>query len=351
MADRYWVGGTATWDTTAGTKWASTSGGAGGASVPDFNDEVIFDAASGVVTITVGATAQPVGSFDSTTFTGTIDDQGGISTAGSGGNMIFGSGITYIGGGVFMGAPGTLTTNGNVFSSFGFGGTGTIDLADDLTITGLCVKQNSGTLNTNGFSIISSSMFLSAGTLNLGSTTWTINNPDAIPWRVTSSGTTLNAGTSTIKYTGTPANPIRFVGGNKTYNNVWFDLGSNTADISIENSNTFNNLKNTGTAAHTMKFTVSTTQTFASFTVSGSAGNLITITSSTTGTHDLVKTGGGVVSSDYLNIQHSVATPSSTWYAGANSTDNQAVATAGSGWIFTAPPAGNQNSGAFFQFM
>jgi hypothetical protein len=29
MANRYWVGGTATWDATAGTKWATTSGGAG----------------------------------------------------------------------------------------------------------------------------------------------------------------------------------------------------------------------------------------------------------------------------------------------------------------------------------
>ena len=27
---RYWVGGTADWDGTAGTKWAYTSGGVGG---------------------------------------------------------------------------------------------------------------------------------------------------------------------------------------------------------------------------------------------------------------------------------------------------------------------------------
>ena len=32
MADRYWVGGSATWDNTAGTKWSTTSGGPGGAS-------------------------------------------------------------------------------------------------------------------------------------------------------------------------------------------------------------------------------------------------------------------------------------------------------------------------------
>lgn len=74
-------------------------------------------------------------------------------------------------------------------------------------------------------------------------------------------------------------------------------------------------------------------------TATGTAGNEITIDSSNTSTHALVKAGGGTISCDYLIIQHSVASPSSTWYAGTNSTDNQAVSTAGSGWIFTAPPS------------
>ena len=37
MADRYWVGGTASWDGTAGTKWATTSGGAGNLTVTGSN--------------------------------------------------------------------------------------------------------------------------------------------------------------------------------------------------------------------------------------------------------------------------------------------------------------------------
>ena len=44
MPSRYWVGGTASWDATAGTKWAETSGGAGGFSVPTISDDVFFDA-------------------------------------------------------------------------------------------------------------------------------------------------------------------------------------------------------------------------------------------------------------------------------------------------------------------
>lgn len=51
------------------------------------------------------------------------------------------------------------------------------------------------------------------------------------------------------------------------------------------------------------------------------------------GSHTLFKV-GGAVTTDYMNIQHSIATPANTWYAGSNSTDNQANETAGSGWIF-----------------
>jgi hypothetical protein len=43
MAARYWVGGTDNWDGTAGSKWATTSGGAGGAAVPVAADDVFID--------------------------------------------------------------------------------------------------------------------------------------------------------------------------------------------------------------------------------------------------------------------------------------------------------------------
>ena len=46
MASRFWVGGTANWDGTTTTHWASTSGGGGGASVPTSADDVTFDTAS-----------------------------------------------------------------------------------------------------------------------------------------------------------------------------------------------------------------------------------------------------------------------------------------------------------------
>jgi hypothetical protein len=54
MADRYWVGGSGSWNST--TKWSTTSGGASGASVPTASDNAIFDAASATAHYTVTVT-------------------------------------------------------------------------------------------------------------------------------------------------------------------------------------------------------------------------------------------------------------------------------------------------------
>ncbi len=57
MATYYWVGGSGTWDNVSATNWAASSGGAGGAGIPNGTDTVIFDAGSGSGTCTTVATA------------------------------------------------------------------------------------------------------------------------------------------------------------------------------------------------------------------------------------------------------------------------------------------------------
>lgn len=57
MANRYWVGGTGTWDTTTTTNWSTTSNGAGGASAPTSSDDVYLDSFSGTGTITAANNA------------------------------------------------------------------------------------------------------------------------------------------------------------------------------------------------------------------------------------------------------------------------------------------------------
>lgn len=71
MANRYWVGGTSTWN-NATTNWSATDGGASGATVPGAADTALFTALSGTVTVTwmsgVGATLLGI---TCTGFTGT----------------------------------------------------------------------------------------------------------------------------------------------------------------------------------------------------------------------------------------------------------------------------------------
>lgn len=58
MANRFWVGGSGTWDNASTTNWSATTGGAGGASAPTAVDDVFFDANSGTAAIvTIQATA------------------------------------------------------------------------------------------------------------------------------------------------------------------------------------------------------------------------------------------------------------------------------------------------------
>nr|MBP6858178.1 hypothetical protein [Candidatus Paceibacterota bacterium] len=144
----------------------------------------------------------------------------------------------------------------------------------------------------------------------------------------------ITPGTANVILTNSSGNGLTFAGGGAIYNNVWFNRGISTGSITISGNNTFNDFKDTGTEAHSILFTTGSTNNFSSWSVSGSAGKLITINSTTTGTHNLVMSSSGSAISDYLNIQHSNATPSSRWFAGNNSVNNQLVTTAGSGWIF-----------------
>lgn len=217
---------------------------------------------------------------------------------------------------------------------------GTYTLGSDTTMTASrLLSLNYGTLTAvnggNNYIISTGSItMLGTFTLTLGSATHLLNATG----NVFVGAGTINANTSTIKMVSSAAGAMTWDGGGLTFNNVWFSRGASAGNITIVNSNTFNDLKDDGTVAHSLRFTAGTTQTMQSFHATGSSGNVITINSTSTSTHALVLTGGGVVSCDWLNIQHSVVTPGTTWYAGTNSTDNQATSSAGSGWIFTAPP-------------
>lgn len=179
MALRYWVGGTATWDATAGTKWATTSGGAGGAAVPTSADQVLFDAASGANTITIGSGYNPsIFSLTMTGFTGTLAFGSQNITLNGNAATIFNQSATATITGtpvlncVYSGATGTRVITGgstetNAVSINISAGTDTITttalICKDLNFTGF-----SGTLSNNARTLygnltVSSGMTITAG--------------------------------------------------------------------------------------------------------------------------------------------------------------------------------------------
>lgn len=275
-----------------------------------------------------------VGNINYTGFSGSMPQSNRTFWKGA----IFSAGMT-IGGGVSS-ITFACTSGVHVFNSNGIfidcpmskSGAWTIELGSNLLLGSARTLQifwGSFSVSSSNYTLSVGLLLLSTATLTLGSATHFITGV----WTVFSWGGTITASTWVLKITDSSNVNITFTGSGKIYNNIWFDRWASNWDIIISSSNTFNDFKDTWTAAHSIKFTSGTTQTVSTFTVSGSAWSLISIDSTTTGTHTLTKSGGGTITGNYLNIQHSVATPASTWYA-TNSTNNQSVATAGSWWAF-----------------
>jgi hypothetical protein len=201
MADRYWVGGTADWDTTAGTKWAETSGGAGGVSVPTSADDVFFsNLSTGTCTIRANPGARGV---NCTGFTGTIQINAAFSIGAGGLTLVSGmsftnvtsSTISFIGGGILISAAkimGPININGA-------GSTLTLGSALSLGSVGTLTITNGG-FDTGGYAVTAIA-FLSTNTntrtILLRTSTITLSrSSDTL--RIFSTNLTFDAGTSQI---------------------------------------------------------------------------------------------------------------------------------------------------------
>lgn len=330
MADRYWVGGTATWDGVAGTKWATTSGGAGGASAPTSADDVFFDGASGVVTVTISTVA--CRNFDCTGFTGTITGASVLQPYGT--VFRLSSGMTYSHTGQVQlynssNATVAITTAGKTIGTLLLGLTvstsTTWSLQDALTTSGQ-ITLTAGTFNTNNFNVSTSGLSsnnANVRTFNLGSSTVTISGPTAP--NLLANNLTFNAGTSTINCTS--ASAFTFAGAGMTFYNVNF-TGGGTTTIAVTGANTFNNLSVTANAAGTKNITFAANQTInGSLTTSGTtAANRIEFGSSVAGTQRTlsVATIGTLTNTNWKDIALTGAAspwsaPLSVWDYGNNS--------------------------------
>ncbi len=330
-----------------------------GSDLPTGNQGACFTFAAGTYTLTFG-TNHYFGNLDFTNFVGTLAS---VSFR-LNGDIKFSTGMTLAAATntiSFYRSSGnqTITSNGKTIpynlSTATVVTAGTIVLADNLTIqsgNGLLITHNNGGFNANGFNVTVDSFVSSSTTtrsLTMGSGTWNLTGAAGILWAISAStNMTFDSGTSTITYTSDNVNNKSFSGAGLTYYN--FIKGGNPALVSgiliFIGSTTFNDISITKTVANTVQFTGGTTNTFANWSISGSAGQLVTLASTTTTAFNLVKSGGGTVSADYLSISRSNASPATTWYAGANSINGGN----NTGWIFSAPPVPAVIGGLFLQF-
>src|ERR1700733_5860995 len=151
----YWVETTANWDATTTTYWAYSSGGPGGATVPNSTNPVYFDGNSGTGIITITAAANAL----------------------------------------------SLTT-----TNFG----GTLSLSNSLTVSGAIT--GGGTINANGQSL-SAETLTNSGTVSMGASTITLNGTGTV---CNLSGT-VTPGTSTIVVSDISSSSKTFAGGGLTY--------------------------------------------------------------------------------------------------------------------------------------
>ena len=334
MALRYWVGGTASWDATAGSKWSDDTGGPGGASVPTASDDVYFDANSGSGTVTVSGT-RVCNNISFAGFTGTFAGASGLTISGS---LILSSSYTHTLSGTltFNSTSGvkTLTTNGvSLTGGLTFNGVGGEWIfQDNLTTTGTITLTN-GTLDFNNKNVTAnalSSNATSVRTWKLGSGLITLTGSSLNKVNfATTTNFTFDAGTSTIKLTGSISADRNFLGGGLTFYDYWNATTGSFAVI-ITGSNTFNNF--TIDPGRTQTFTAGTTQTInGTFSALGTVGSPIVINSS--GAAFTLSKFSGIVGATYSTISNSAAVGGANWRA--FTTQGNVDGGGNSGWDFT----------------
>lgn len=255
MADRYWVGGTGTWSSTNTANWSTSSGGAGGASVPTASDNVFFDAGSdagGIFTVTMANSPRLCNDFTASGLDFTMTLAGtsiGLTVSGSLEFPATNFTRTYTGTTTFNATTTgkTITTNGVAFGAAvtldGVGGAWTLGSAfscgsSTLTLTnGTFDTSSLGNYSVTAGSISSNNS--NVRTINLNASTVTFSTTIFF---TTQTNLTFNAGTSQITCTGNLTLNIQT--GVTFYNLSCTNTGLVTS--SILGVNTFNNLTYAG---------------------------------------------------------------------------------------------------------
>lgn len=343
---RYW--NLVTGGSWSGTGWAASSGGSPAVNnFPLAQDTAIFEATglNSGQTITVNQNYN-IGTIDMSARTSnTMTLATGTQTPTIYGNWINGTGTTLTGTSTitFAGRGSqTITSAGKTFTQpFAIntpGGSVTLQDAYANSTSGVYgFGVFAGTIDAGTYNVTMSGtpsiavQITTAGTrtVSIGSGTWSLSGLS--PWQVSSVGGLTITGTGTISMTSASAKT--FIGGSISYSGITLNQGGAGA-LTIFGNNTFKDITNTysATGAATINLNTATT-TLTQFTGTGAATRLLTLSgTSAASPATLILSSGTVTTPDYLSISNVRAySLSSTWYAGANSTNLGSL-----GWIFAA---------------
>ena len=309
MADRYWRGGTGTWDTTTTTNWSTTSNGSGGASVPTAADNVIFDQA-GTYTVTMtGALAC-------------------LSITVSAGTVTFATGTTptlAISGGMSLIASTVWSSTGAI----------TFNSTTSQTITTNAVTIN-GAITFNGV----------GGNWSLGSA---LTTGATLTTTLTNGTVTLNGFTLTTGiFSSSNSNSRAIAFGS---NNIV--LAHTTAATTVLDMANVNNFTYTGTGGFTTAMGVTRTFTSGTTSVPGSVAlngttQYASITSAASGPLDLATGAGDWTVECWFYLNNVTTTQAIFWKGGTSGTTNPsysfAITNTQGQWI-----VGNGAGGGFAQ--
>ncbi len=249
-ASKYWVGGTGTWDATAGNKWATTSGGNTTTTVPTSADNCFFDANS-TGTVTIGTAS--CGNLDFTGFTQTATGTSALTLSG---NLTYGSGMTrgYTGT-ITINATSTIVSNGTTgLENLTINASGTVTLGDDYNISTKQLLLTAGGFDANNHNVTIGSFSSSNSnvrSLTMSSSTWTLTTSGTIWSLSTITNLTFSAGTSRIVVSDSSASTKTLSFATLAYNDlVLSGSGSGTFSISAGGA-TFHDVSvsNTGGAS------------------------------------------------------------------------------------------------------
>lgn len=344
MANRYWVGGTGTWDASSTANWSATSGGASGASAPTTSDNAFFDANSGTGACTVASGATCVS----------------LTLSSANVSVTLSAAMTITG--VVSHTLGMFDLNGNTFNAsyFSSSGTGTRTVAFGSTgVMNLSVNNTAvWTSNTTGLTITGTPVINSTYSGSTGTRSFNVGalpEAQAITVNVTAGSDIIAHGTSAA------FKNLNFTGFSGSFNNnnnatVYGDLtlSSNmsvtasagtmtfaatsgtqkitTNNVAIDHPLTFNGVgctfafQDALTQGSTRAFTITNgtvqikagaTSTVGAFATSGTGEKSLQSTSA--GSQATLSQASGTVTAQYIQIRDINATGGAKWTASTGS--------------------------------